>query len=80
MKAISFVQPMERLSHVSIESKLHENVGGMPFLLVVVVGMMVPCKHVPLSMAPIINKIGRVCGFVGCMGEFVRTNITIFEK
>jgi hypothetical protein len=41
MKAISFVQPMERLSHVSIESKLHENVGGMPFLLVVVVGMMV---------------------------------------
>jgi hypothetical protein len=23
MKAISFVQPMERLSHVSIESKLH---------------------------------------------------------
>jgi hypothetical protein len=52
----------------------------MPFLLVVVVGMMVPCKHVALSMAPIINKIGRVCGFVGCMGEFVRTNITIFEK
>ena len=41
MKAISFVQPTERLSHVSIESKLHENVGGMPFLLVVVVGMMV---------------------------------------
>ena len=38
------------------------------------------CKHVPLSMAPIINKIGRVCGFVGCMGEFVRTNITILEE
>ena len=38
------------------------------------------CKHVPLSMAPIINKIGRVCGFVGCMGEFVRTNITMLEK
>ena len=36
--------------------------------------VMVPCKHVPLSMVPIINKIGRVCGFVGCMGEFVWTN------
>ena len=82
MKVISFVQLMERPSHVFVGSKLHEHVCGMPFfLVVVVVGMKQSMQACATEyMAPIINKIGRVCGFVGCMGEFVWTNITMLEK
>ena len=51
------------------------------FLVVVVVGMKQSMQACATEyMAPIINKIGRVCGFVGCMGEFVWTNITMLEK